>query len=61
MDSANNRATCCSVSAKLPIVGAQLGKPPGDGRKAADLYARLLAAEPHATQRDCVEIDQLMT
>jgi conjugative relaxase-like TrwC/TraI family protein len=26
-----------------------LGKPPANGRKAADLYARLLAAEPHAT------------
>jgi len=29
--------------------GARLGKPPDGGRKAADLYARLLAAEPHAT------------
>ena len=29
--------------------GTRLGKPPGDGRKAADVYARLLAAEPHAT------------
>ena len=29
--------------------GTQLGRPPGNGRKAADLYARLLAAEPHAT------------
>jgi conjugative relaxase-like TrwC/TraI family protein len=29
--------------------GTQLGKPPGGGRKAADVYARLLAAEPHAT------------
>jgi conjugative relaxase-like TrwC/TraI family protein len=29
--------------------GTQLGRPPGDGRKAADLYARLLAVEPHAT------------
>ena len=29
--------------------GTQLGRPPGDGRKAADLYAQLLAAEPHAT------------
>ena len=29
--------------------GTPLGKPPGGGRKAADLYARLLAAEPHAT------------
>ena len=29
--------------------GTPLGRPPGDGRKAAGLYARLLAAEPHAT------------
>jgi conjugative relaxase-like TrwC/TraI family protein len=29
--------------------GARLGRPPGDGRKVADLYAQLLAAEPHAT------------
>ena len=29
--------------------GAQLGRPPGDGRKAADIYAGLLAAESHAT------------
>jgi len=29
--------------------GTQLGKRPGGGRKAADIYARLLAAEPHAT------------
>jgi hypothetical protein len=29
--------------------GTPLGKPPGNGRKAADLYAKLLAAEPHAT------------
>ena len=29
--------------------GTQLGRPPANGRKAADLYARLLAAEPHAT------------
>ena len=29
--------------------GTRLGRPPGDGRKAADLYARLLAAEPYAT------------
>ena len=27
----------------------RLGRPPGGGRKAADLYAQLLAAEPHAT------------
>src|SRR5579872_7081545 len=29
--------------------GTPLGRPPGAGRKAADVYARLLAAEPHAT------------
>ena len=29
--------------------GTPLGRSPGDGRKAADLYAQLLAAEPHAT------------
>jgi TrwC relaxase len=29
--------------------GSRLGRPPGDGRKAADVYAALLAAEPHAT------------
>ena len=29
--------------------GTQLGRPPGNGRRAADLYAGLLAAEPHAT------------
>ena len=29
--------------------GTPLGRPPANGRKAADLYARLLAAEPHAT------------
>jgi len=29
--------------------GTPLGKPPANGRIAADLYARLLAAEPHAT------------
>ena len=29
--------------------GTPLGRPPDGGRKTADLYARLLAAEPHAT------------
>ena len=29
--------------------GTPLGRPPDRGRKAADLYAKLLAAEPHAT------------
>jgi hypothetical protein len=29
--------------------GAQLSRPPNGGRKAADLYEALLAAEPHAT------------
>jgi conjugative relaxase-like TrwC/TraI family protein len=34
--------------------GTRLGRPPGDGRKAAELYAQLLAAEPHATaERKC--------
>jgi conjugative relaxase-like TrwC/TraI family protein len=29
--------------------GTPLGRPPGGGRKAADIYAQLQAAEPHAT------------
>jgi len=29
--------------------GTPLGRPPGGGRKAAEVYAALLAAEPHAT------------
>src|SRR6266516_8007133 len=29
--------------------GMPLGRPPGGSRKAADIYAQLLAAEPHAT------------
>jgi conjugative relaxase-like TrwC/TraI family protein len=29
--------------------GAPLGRPPANGKKAADIYARLLAAEPHTT------------
>ena len=29
--------------------GTQLGRPPGNGRKAVDLHAALLAADPHAT------------
>ncbi len=29
--------------------GTQLGRPPGSGRKAADIYTSLLAAEPHVT------------
>src|ERR1039457_4233832 len=29
--------------------GTPLGRPPNGGRKAADLYVQLLAAEPHAT------------
>ena len=29
--------------------GTPLGRPPGGGRKAADIYGQLLAAEPHAT------------
>jgi conjugative relaxase-like TrwC/TraI family protein len=29
--------------------GTPLGRPPGSGRKAADIYTQLIAAEPHAT------------
>jgi conjugative relaxase-like TrwC/TraI family protein len=29
--------------------GTKLGRPPDNGRKIADMYARLLSAEPHAT------------
>ena len=29
--------------------GTQLGRPPSSGRQTADIYATLLAAEPHAT------------
>jgi conjugative relaxase-like TrwC/TraI family protein len=29
--------------------GTQLGRPPGSGRKAAEIYGQLMAAEPHAT------------
>jgi TrwC relaxase len=29
--------------------GTPLGRPPGGGRKTADIYTQLLAAEPHAT------------
>jgi hypothetical protein len=29
--------------------GTQLGRPPANGRKTADIYEQLLAAEPHAT------------
>ena len=29
--------------------GTALGRPPGDGRKAADIYLHLLVAEPQAT------------
>jgi hypothetical protein len=29
--------------------GTPLGRPPGGGRKAQDIYARLLVGEPHAT------------
>ena len=31
--------------------GTPLGRPPNGGRRAADLYAALLAAEPHATAK----------
>jgi len=40
--------TCCSASAK-PRTAASWAGLRANGRKAADLYARLLAAEPHAT------------
>ena len=43
-----SHTTCCSGSAKAPD-GTPLGRPPDGGRKIADVYARLLAAEPHAT------------
>ena len=34
--------------------GTPLGRPPNSGRQATDIYARLLAAEPHATaERRC--------
>jgi hypothetical protein len=46
--SSANPTTCCSANDRPPTV-PPLGKPPDGGRKAADLYARLLAAEPHAT------------
>ena len=46
--SSANRMTCCSASAKPPTAPGWAGRPDG-GRKAADLYAQLLAAEPHAT------------
>jgi conjugative relaxase-like TrwC/TraI family protein len=36
--------------------GTPLGRPPGSGRKAADIYARLLAAEPHATAERKAEL-----
>jgi hypothetical protein len=36
--------------------GTQLGRPPANGRKAADIYAWLLAAEPHATAERCREL-----
>jgi hypothetical protein len=29
--------------------GTPLGRPPGSGQKAADIYTHPLAAEPHAT------------
>ena len=36
-------------SQRIDAESRRLGRPPGNGRKAADLYAALLAAEPHAT------------
>ena len=46
--SSANRTTCCSASARPPTAPSSAGRPNG-GRKAADIYAQLLAAEPHAT------------
>ena len=40
--------TCCSASARPPTAPSWAGRP-DSGRKAADIYAQLLAAEPHAT------------
>ena len=34
--------------------GTPLGRAPGGGRKAADIYTKLLAAEPHATAEPAV-------
>ena len=45
--SSGNRTICCSASTRPPTA-TQLGRAPGGGRKAADIYAALLAAEPHA-------------
>jgi conjugative relaxase-like TrwC/TraI family protein len=36
--------------------GTPLGRPPGSGRKAADVYTRLLAAESHATAERKAEL-----
>ena len=38
--------------------GTPLGRPPASGRKAADVYAALLAAEPHATAERRRELRQ---
>ena len=46
--SSASHTTCCSASARPPTAPCSAGLPCG-GRKAADLYAKLLAAEPHAT------------
>ena len=46
--SSASRTICLFGERKAPD-GTKLGRPPGNGRKAADLYAKLLAAEPHAT------------
>jgi hypothetical protein len=43
-----NHTTCCSANGR-PRTAPPLGRPPGSGRKAADIYVRLLTAEPHAT------------
>ena len=46
--SSASRTICCSASARPLMAPGWAGAPDG-GRKAADLYAQLLAAEPHAT------------
>ena len=45
--SSASRTTCCSANAGPRRHPARPA--PGNGRKAADIYAQLLAAEPHAT------------
>ena len=49
------RTTCCSVSVK-PRMAPRMGKPPSNGRKAADLYASLLAAGSRDTSGQDLDI-----